>query len=117
MSTWGEGNFESDFACDYLTEVVFNVIKKIKGCFDELKQEDSMCGEAILMPSVDLLITLAKAYPDVVEPLIEDEPITTWESDYLAIFDEQFNQADEQFRNRRRYVIVETFYKLKKLIL
>jgi hypothetical protein len=112
MSTWGNGNLDSDFACDYLKGIIYKLLESIRKCLTELPTND-ICGNAVLMPAVDILITLGKAYPHAVIHTLSDEPIEDWQKQYLTAFD---NDSDNDERSERRAVIVETFYNLQKLI-
>lgn len=112
MSTWGDGNFDSDFACDYLTEIVYYILASIKKCLDELNTND-ICGNASLMPGVDILLTLAKVYPNVVISILEDEDIQEWQNRYLRVFDKRNDHINTP---QRRAIIVQSFSDLIELI-
>ena len=112
MSRWGDGNFEADFANDYLTDVVYNILDSIHKCLGEIIEND-ICGDASLMPAVDILVTLGTAYPHVVVPMLEDENIDDWRTKYLSIFDSRNDKVD---RSGRRTVVVQTFTNLENLV-
>src|SRR5262245_28397018 len=63
MGTWAEGNFDNDGAMDYVGELVNQFAETID---DILNDEDrSMLdeeGEAILMPSVELIALICERY-------------------------------------------------------
>jgi hypothetical protein len=116
MSIWGVDNFDSDFAGDYLGEIVHKIIETIKDCLHKPDRDAYICGEARLMPGVDILVTLAKAYPREVISILEDEPVAEWRRQYLRIFDEQSDNWLDDEKPERRAVIDETFSKLQSII-
>jgi hypothetical protein len=117
MSRWGEDNFDADFASDYLTEILYKLLETINECLDTSRDIDLFyCGEDKLMPACDILVTLGKAYPQIVVRFLEDKPIAAWRDKYLKVFDEKAIQVmDEDFKQGRRKVITTTFSDLINL--
>ena len=116
MSTWDVGNFDNDMAGEVLVGVVFQLVKIIQDC---LADEDGaiMCGETDLMPSVDILLTLGKNYPDIVLPALKEYPLVEWKKKYLDIFDRYSEiTRDKEFMTARRPVVVQTFTELETLV-
>src|SRR5688500_10818538 len=87
MSTWGTGNFDNDLACEVLLRIVFQLIHEIKSCIESDHVGDLVCGETILVPSVDILLTLGKAYPEYVVPALRETWSAEWKDKYLSIFE------------------------------
>jgi hypothetical protein len=112
MSKWGDGNFDSDYACDYLTGIIYKLLESIQKCLTELPTND-ICSDAMLMPAVDILFTLGKTYPHAVIHTLVDEPIDEWRNQCLSYFDKV---SDGEQHTARRAIIVETFDNLQKLI-
>lgn len=118
MSTWGEQNFDNDFASDFLWDILLQLLDSINTCLYSIEEtEIYQCGEANLMPACDLLLTLGKAYPNIVAPFLEDKPINEWRDSYLKIFDKELEQTDDlHYKTKRRNVIVNTFSELIALL-
>lgn len=117
MSRWGEGIFEADSPCDYLTIIVRQIVDKIHNCIDGETNRimgAAFCGETFFMPSVDILLTFTKAYPDVMISLLDELPISEWRVWYLKVFDDDNSEyINNQFTRDRRKIIVETFAELE----
>jgi hypothetical protein len=111
MSRWGEDNFDSDCASDYLTGILLKLEGSINECLSLSKDIDIFnFGEARLMPACELLVTLGKAYPQIVVPFLEDKPIADWRDKYLKVFDEKAGDVmDKDFKQERRKIIAATF--------
>jgi hypothetical protein len=114
MGTWGEGNFSSDGALDFVGDLIDQLAGTIDSCFDNDNADLDEGGEDELMPSV-FIIRLLSEYcgtappkPGVIEP---------WRERYLAIYDEQIDDLDPdpEYKVKRREVIAETFENLLKL--
>ena len=58
MGTRGSGNFESDGALDYVGELMNQLVEKIEAGFTDSRTNLDEEGEAVLMPSVQILSIL-----------------------------------------------------------
>jgi len=113
MARWGEGNFDNDFALDFLAEVVQNLLEDILFCVGP-ENHSLFCGETRLMPAIDILVTLGRAYPYIVGVKLSDQPINEWKKTYLRMFEERSDMDDED--QARRTIIAETFSNLEELV-
>lgn len=111
MSRWGEENFDSDSARSYLEEILQQLVETLEKEF-ELKKAGKILGESDIMPCIDIILTLAKGYPDFVPYWIQEYPISKWKTSYLKIFDEEDEVPDDE----RRAVIVRTFNELEIIL-
>jgi hypothetical protein len=114
MGTWGEGNFDDDGALDYLAEVLRSLVQRIEDVFaDEGRLMLDEEGEAILMPSVQIISTLCEHCGGV--PPTE-ATVKKWRKKYLRIFDKQIDGLSPKgdFKVRRRAVIENTFARLEE---
>ena len=120
MSRWGSGIFEADAPADYLTIVARQIVEKIHECIDkgaDHQMGEAFCGETFVMPVVDILLTLTKAYSDAMVPILMELPVDEWQSWYLGVFDKyEFVNRDDPFVQSRRKIIGQTFAELKLLI-
>lgn len=112
MGTWGEGNFDSDGARDYLNEVVVSFIGRIETCLadEELSRLDED-GESILMPSVEILALLCEQFR--ARPP-EESRVKEWKEKYLQIYDEEIDGLEPApgYKEERRKAIEATFDRL-----
>ncbi len=111
MSTWSEDNFGSDAASDYLSDILYKLLEAIDETLNLSNTDDIfLMGEASLMPACDIMITLGKAYPNIVASFLDDKPILEWRDKYLKVFDEKAGAVmDNDFKQRRRQIITTTF--------
>lgn len=117
MSRWGEDNFDNDLSSDVLFFIVWRLVDRINRCLEYDKRDKLFCGETEVMPSVDILLTLAKAYPDILLRTFEDLPISDWKKKYLNIFETQSEvPMNNKFQAERRLIIQETFLQLETLV-
>ena len=61
MGTWGPGNFDSDDAVDYLSEVIRGFVDTVEQLFAQGRSSLDDQGEGRLMPTVEMTITQIKA--------------------------------------------------------
>jgi hypothetical protein len=116
MSTWAEGNFDNDLAAEILFEIVNRLIDAVQECLED-DNADLVCGETVLMPAIDILLTLGRAYPAILNLTLQEQPVTEWKAKYLRLFEEQSDlPIGDIFRTERIAVITETFSNLEKLI-
>ena len=109
MGTWGPGNFDNDGAADYLGAIAAQLERTIEECLaDEERSWLDEDGEAMLMPSIDLLALLCEHRP-VLPPTAGT--IEGWRDRYLGIFDAQIDELgpEPEFKVVRRRMIEETF--------
>ncbi|MBY8982618.1 MAG: DUF4259 domain-containing protein [Candidatus Lokiarchaeota archaeon] len=114
MGTWGPGNFENDYALDYINEVIDKYIKEIEDLFnDEYAADLDELGEGVLIPNVVIITAIIEntagyIYKDIVKK---------WKEKYLNIYDSQIDVlgAKEEYKIKRRKIIEETFEKLEDL--
>jgi hypothetical protein len=109
MGTWGAGNFENDYALDYLGELMDQLVSTVEECFEEEDGADlDEGGEERLMPSVAIMTLLSRefgAHPP------KAEVVARWKKRYLKIYDDQIDGLDpsDDFKSDRRKTIEETF--------
>jgi hypothetical protein len=115
MGTWGAGNFDSDYALDFLDSEVQRQLDTIERIFadDELFQLDED-AEAVLLPSVFILCLLCE-HCHAHLPASHD--VAQWKACYLAMYDRQITamEAAPGFQDERRFVIAATFDRLAEL--
>jgi hypothetical protein len=115
MGTWGAGNFDSDYALDFLDTEVQRHVDAIERIFadDELFQLDED-AEAVLVPSVFILSLLCE-HCRAHLPATSD--VAQWKARYLAMYDQQIDamEATPGFKDERRFVIAATFDRLAAL--
>lgn len=116
MSTWGTGNFDNDRSWGMLEPIIDELIDTVQRCLAD-PEENLTCGEGDLMPAIDILVTLGRAYPNILFKLHE-QPVTEWKERYLRMYEEQSEFPMEyEFQSRRRDVIAETFSNLEELVM
>jgi hypothetical protein len=109
MGNWGDDNFANDGARDYLSMLSAKLVATITEIYrdkERLALEED--GEAMFMPSVELLALLCERYA-----LAPPKPSTVqqWHDKYLRQYDatvESYN-PDPGFQASRRKVIEQTF--------
>ncbi len=109
MGTWAEGNFDNDEAQDYLGDLIDQFTETINETLDdEHRSRLDEEGEAVIMPSVELIALLAERY-HMAPP--ELATIHDWRDRYLAIYDAQIDELDPQgdYKTKRRKTIEKTF--------
>ncbi len=116
MSRWGEGNFDNDLASDVLFFIVWGLVDRINECLEDDERNKLLCGETEVVPSVDILLTLAKAYPDILLRSFADLPISSWKKKYLHIFETESENPTHKFQIERSLIIQETFSQLEELV-
>jgi len=113
MGTWDAGNFDNDYALDYVGNLIDHLTNTINSCFDEDNADLDEGGEGELMPSVVIINLLsehcgsAPPKPDVIE---------SWRERYLTIYDDQIDDLvpDPDYKVKRRQVIADTYSDLLK---
>lgn len=111
MGTWSAGNFENDGALDFVGDLVDQLIEGIERCFEESGADLDEEGEAVLVPSVEIISLLCErcnaAPPD-------PEAVKSWKEEYLEIYDAQIDQLDPDpdYQVERRRTIEQTFDRL-----
>jgi hypothetical protein len=115
MGTWGAGNFDSDYALDFLDAEVRRHVEAIEGIFadDELFQLDED-AEAVLIPNVFILGLLCEHCRAHLPATID---VGSWKARYLAMFDREIDGLEPApgFKDERRFVIAATFDRLAAL--
>ena len=122
MGTWGSGIFEDDAALDQLALVIKYCIAKIRTCFDEHKEPDTLIrrGHAEVLANVDIICTLCRQYGTF--PNLEVSEVETWQKKYLEAYDtllpvsEDTIERDKRHISIHRAIIVATFYQLLRLV-
>jgi putative transposase len=125
MGVWGAGNFDGDSPRDFLADMVGHweqIIEKLLA--NEISQETAFfefspgldACEACLMPTVEIIITVAER----LEPDHLPTPATVerWRSEYLSLFDREVVGWDvaPEFASERRAVIDSTFGRLLNVV-
>jgi hypothetical protein len=116
MSRWSTGNFDDDMAPELLMEIAVQLIDRIHKCLDIDTGDNLFCGETEVMPAIDILVTLGRAYPDILQTRLQEQPVATWKAIYLRMFKEQSDFPEDEFQLERMAVIAETFDNLEKLL-
>jgi hypothetical protein len=114
VGTWGSGNVENDGAGDYAGGIIGQLEATIEDCLaDEDRAALDEDGEAIPMPSVDLIAVICEHCREA-SPAVD--VVQRWRDSYLRIFDEQVDGLDPapKFKQERRQVIVDTFARLEQ---
>lgn len=115
MGTFGEGNFDSDGALDYVNDLVNRLAATVTQCLaDEDRSALDEEGETIVVPSVDIIALLC-AHCSAVPP--KEELVIQWRERYLRLYDEQIDALDPKagYKVKRRAVIEQTFDRLVHL--
>lgn len=115
MGTWAEGNFDNDGSLDYLAGLNHQLTTAIEEVLaDQMRVRLDEDGEAILMPSVEILALLCERY-NAAPP--KETTVQQWRKKYLQVFDKQIDglQPKADFKTRRRRVIDHTFEWLEGL--
>lgn len=115
MGTWGAGNFENDGALDYLGNLVASLIATVNECLaDPDRSSLDLGGEAVVMPSVDIIALLCERYD---APAPGESLVARWHEQYLRIYDEQIDSLDPRpdYKEHRRATIEQTFERLESL--
>ncbi len=115
MGSWGEDNFANDGARDYLAMLAAKLVATVT---EILRDEERLAldedGEAMFMPSVELLALLCERYA-ATPP--KPATIEQWREHYLEMFDAtvaDYN-PDPAFQAARRKAIEHTFRWLSSL--
>jgi len=114
MGIWGTGNFDNDEAVDFRDDRVEEMIDEIMRLFEEGAADLDEGGEAVVMPSIEMLCVLCENVgasppePDIVED---------WRDSYLELFDGQIAALNPEpgYAGQRRAVILSTFERLLRL--
>jgi hypothetical protein len=109
MGSWGDDNFANDGARDYLSMLAAKLVATITEIYrddDRLALEED--GEAMFMPSVELLALMCERYGATPPKLAT---IEQWRERYLQLFDETVEgyNAEPEFQASRRRRIEQTF--------
>ncbi len=124
MGTWGPGNFDSDDAVDYLSEVIRGFVDTVEQLFTQRRASLDDQGEGRLMPTVEMIGVLCdwcQGGPPAIRVVTPPRPrvIRRWKQQYLEIYDEQIDglllPGKEGFGPERRAHIVRTFDRLELL--
>ena len=122
MGTWGPGNFDSDDAVDYVSEVVRGFVGTVEQWFAQGRANMEDQGEGRLMPTVEMISVLCdwcRGGPPAIRMVAPPRPgvIRQWKQQYLEIYDEQIGDLlpREGFAPERRAHIVRTFDRLEVL--
>jgi hypothetical protein len=115
MGTWGEDNFANDGARDYLAMLVARLMATITEVFsseDRIALDED--GEAMFMPSVEVLALLCERY-NAVPP--KPSTVRHWHDRYLEVYDRSIDglKRPAEFKAARRKVIEKTFRWLEGL--
>lgn len=109
MGTWGEDNFANDGARDYLSMLSAKLVATVTEIYrDEERLALEEDGEAMFMPSVELLALLCERYASTPP---KPSAVQQWRDKYLSVFDdgaESLNR-DQEYLDARRKVIEKTF--------
>jgi hypothetical protein len=109
MPGWGEDNFATDGARAYLAMLTAKLVATITEIY---RDEDRLAldedGEAMFMPSVELLALLCERYGSTPP---RPSTIQQWQDKYLDLFERTVNgyNRDPQFQCARRKAIEKTF--------
>lgn len=111
----GDDNFAGEGARNYLAVLAAKLVATVTEVYrDKERLSLTEDGEAMFMPSIELLALLCERY--AVEP---PKPATVekWEERYLKVYDKTAAKCypDEAFRTSRRKVIERTFHWLRSL--
>ncbi|HEX2621704.1 MAG TPA: DUF4259 domain-containing protein [Phototrophicaceae bacterium] len=130
MGTWGPGNFDSDNACEYLDQLLDQLIQNIEKIMTELAGENPFYameeyGDQIMMPALDVVLTLSRHYDE--RPHLESKQIELWRDTYLDIYDRSIHPSgvkpdfdqlpEDDYSKQRRLIIMDTFNQLKAIAL
>jgi hypothetical protein len=122
MGTWGPGNFDSDDAVDYVSEVIGGFVDSVERWFAQGRASLDDEGEGRLMPTVEMISVLCdwcRGGPPAIRVIAPPRPgvVRRWKQQYLEIYDEQIGDllASEGFAPERRAHIVRTFDRLEVL--
>jgi hypothetical protein len=115
MKTTDTDNFAPDGARDYLavlTAKLVATIAEIAADADRLNLDED--GEAMLMPSVEVLALLCERY-GAAPP--KPAKVRQWSEKYLTVYDATIDRLDPEpaFKTGRRKVIAKTFRWLESL--
>jgi hypothetical protein len=124
MGTWGPGNFDSDQAMDYVSEVVDGFVETVEQQFAQGRASLDDQGEGRLMPTVEMIGVLCdwcQGGPHAIRVVAPPDPgvVRRWRQRYLEIYDEQIDgllqPGKDHFGPERRAHIVRTFDRLELL--
>jgi hypothetical protein len=111
----GDDNFGTDGARDYLSMLSAKLVATVTEILrDEERIGLDEDGEAMFMPSVELLALLCERYGSTPP---KPAKVAQWRDRYLQVFDEtgEDYNPDPDFLDRRRKVIEKTFRWLMSL--
>lgn len=112
---WGVENFENEGAQQYLQVLSAKLVATVHEIFMDPERLDlDEDGEAMFMPSIELLAMLCERYN--IEPP-KPSTVLSWQEKYLEVYDQSIDQLnqEEQFKTDRRKVIGKTFHWLMSL--
>jgi hypothetical protein len=122
MGTWGPGNFDSDDAVDYLSEVIRSFVDTVEQWFAQGRASLDDQGEGRLMPTVEMITVLCdwcRGGPPAIRVVAPPSPgvVRRWKQQYVKIYDAQIGALlpREGFAPERRATIVRTFDRLEVL--
>ena len=116
MGTWGSGNFDSDTAADFLSELVASIVSKLETAMsgDDVSLEPDEWEGTTVPCTVELLALLARQrWVGVTLPL--PATVAAWSTRYLAIWDAAIDELGPgpDWKSERRAVLVRTFDELR----
>ena len=119
MGVSGPENFQDDRAFNYLILLMKKLEKDVEDSFlaYEKGELDLDQGNRVLMPSMDILITLSEHYGLPIN--LNKEQVRTWKATYLQLYDDTIDEyiARPSYKENRRKVIERTFTELERLCL
>jgi hypothetical protein len=106
MGIWGPGNFDSDDAVDYLSEVIRDFVDTVEQWFAQGRASLDDQGEGRLMPTVEMISVLCdwcRGGPPAIRVVAPPRPgeVQRWKQRYLEIYDAQIDALLPRGRLRR----------------
>ncbi len=117
MGTWGEGNFQSDGAMDFVASVTGRweaEVQRALGLGRSTRTLHLDQLEDYVMPRVGLLLALAR---EGIDAPPEPTKVRAWRDRYLAIWDREVKTLGPArgYARKRRAVLARTFEELLRL--
>lgn len=108
MATWAEGNFDSDSAMDFVSDIARELRK-------EMSPPEEVEDLGLVMAAVAMLQTLVEHCHAPAPKIAEIESLR---KQVLSVYDEQIDglDPDDDFKEKRRGVIEKTFDEFLELL-
>ncbi|MBD2766876.1 DUF4259 domain-containing protein [Hymenobacter sp. BT664] len=115
MGTWGSGNFDSDDALDYLSDIANPLVEKLMEVVENPELADADEESNHCMAAVEILTMLSQYYSDT---RLNPQFVADCRRTVLTQWDETIDELDPDpdYKVARRQVMEQSFDKLLAVV-